>query len=81
MIKPHFQCLGHTWYLATDMQMYVATPIILVPLALKPLIGWMVAILLLILSTAGNVVTMYIDDFPPTYAITGPEPMDTDKMW
>ncbi|GBM54713.1 Nose resistant to fluoxetine protein 6 [Araneus ventricosus] len=31
-IKTENMCLSHTWYLATDMQMYLVTPLILIPL-------------------------------------------------
>uniref|UniRef100_A0A914QCN5 Uncharacterized protein n=1 Tax=Panagrolaimus davidi TaxID=227884 RepID=A0A914QCN5_9BILA len=68
---PNEMCLGHTWYLAADMQMFVLTPIILIPLALYPVAGWIVAIVLLILSTAGNVIMVYENNFPPTFTAFG----------
>uniref|UniRef100_A0AC35FUR8 Acyltransferase 3 domain-containing protein n=1 Tax=Panagrolaimus sp. PS1159 TaxID=55785 RepID=A0AC35FUR8_9BILA len=64
-------CMGHTWYLAADMQMFVLTPIILIPLALYPIAGWIVAIVLLLLSTAGNVIMVYENNFPPTFTAFG----------
>uniref|UniRef100_A0A914YCN9 Nose resistant-to-fluoxetine protein N-terminal domain-containing protein n=1 Tax=Panagrolaimus superbus TaxID=310955 RepID=A0A914YCN9_9BILA len=73
-------CLGQAWYLATDMQMYVATPIILIPLALYPIIGWIVAITLLILSTAANVFTVYHYNFPPTGTLFGPDAISSDPV-
>ncbi|CAF0715534.1 unnamed protein product [Brachionus calyciflorus] len=30
-----FQCFGHSWYLATDMQFYLIAPLVLVPLTFK----------------------------------------------
>uniref|UniRef100_A0AC35EUY7 Nose resistant-to-fluoxetine protein N-terminal domain-containing protein n=1 Tax=Panagrolaimus sp. PS1159 TaxID=55785 RepID=A0AC35EUY7_9BILA len=72
-------CLGQTWYLATDMQIFVLTPIILIPLALYPIIGWAFAILLLILSTAGNVITIYENNFPPTVTFFGADAL-TDPI-
>uniref|UniRef100_A0AC34FCQ4 Nose resistant-to-fluoxetine protein N-terminal domain-containing protein n=1 Tax=Panagrolaimus sp. ES5 TaxID=591445 RepID=A0AC34FCQ4_9BILA len=71
-------CMGHTWYLATDMQMFVLTPIILIPLALYPFAGWIVAITLLILSTAGNVITVYENNFPPTFTLFGTDGIGND---
>uniref|UniRef100_A0AC35F8E5 Nose resistant-to-fluoxetine protein N-terminal domain-containing protein n=1 Tax=Panagrolaimus sp. PS1159 TaxID=55785 RepID=A0AC35F8E5_9BILA len=71
-------CMGQAWYLATDMQMYVATPVILIPLALFPIAGWGIAIGLLILSTAANVITVYHYNFPPTGSLFGPDAISTD---
>ena len=31
-MKIYFQCVGQTWYLANDMQMFIITPLILYPL-------------------------------------------------
>jgi peptidoglycan/LPS O-acetylase OafA/YrhL len=33
------QCLGHSWYLANDMQMFIITPIIIFPLWKWPKLG------------------------------------------
>ncbi|XP_043217996.1 nose resistant to fluoxetine protein 6-like [Amphibalanus amphitrite] len=33
------ECLAQTWYLATDMQMFLVSPVILLPLVWKPLWG------------------------------------------
>ena len=64
--------MGHAWYLATDMQIFVLTPLILVPLALNPIFGIVVAVILLLLSTAANVITVYINRYPPTFNPFGP---------
>jgi len=32
-------CMGHTWYMANDMQMFIITPIIFVSMYLSPIIG------------------------------------------
>ncbi|EJW75131.1 hypothetical protein WUBG_13960 [Wuchereria bancrofti] len=41
-------------------------PILLIPLALKPMLGYIIAGLLLLLSTVANLVTVYMEYFPPT---------------
>lgn len=47
-----FQCMLQTWYLSTDMQMFVIAPIVLIPLAIvlrnpKRLMPSMIAMLVL----------------------------------
>lgn len=46
------QCYLPSWYLATDMQIFVFTPIILVPFAISKALGLIVAVLALSLSTS-----------------------------
>uniref|UniRef100_A0A914QJH3 Acyltransferase 3 domain-containing protein n=1 Tax=Panagrolaimus davidi TaxID=227884 RepID=A0A914QJH3_9BILA len=69
------ECLAHAWYLATDLQMYIFTPLILIPLAMNPVFGWIIACLLLFLSTAANIVTVYVKDYPATQGFFGPAKM------
>ena len=52
--------------------MYFASPLILVPLAMKPMIGLAVAFILFCLSTAGNIITVYINHYPPTVPLLAP---------
>ena len=44
------QCLGHTWYLAVEMQFFWISPLILYPLARKPKIGLVILGALFIFS-------------------------------
>nr|CRZ25551.1 Bm5175 [Brugia malayi] len=60
------QCYLVTWYLATDFQIHIFAPALLIPLALKPMLGFIIAGLLLLLSTVANLVTVYMEYFPPT---------------
>uniref|UniRef100_A0A0R3S563 Acyl_transf_3 domain-containing protein n=1 Tax=Elaeophora elaphi TaxID=1147741 RepID=A0A0R3S563_9BILA len=60
------QCYLVTWYLATDFQLHVFAPVLLIPLALKPRLGYITAAVLLLLSTIVNLVTVYVEYFPPT---------------
>ena len=52
--------------------MYVASPLILVPLAIKPVIGLAIAFMLFCFSTAGNIITVYINHYPPIGLPLGP---------
>ncbi|EFO13215.1 hypothetical protein LOAG_15315, partial [Loa loa] len=61
-----YQCYLVSWYLATDFQLHIFAPILLIPLALKPMLGYITASLIILLSTAANWVTVYKEYFPPT---------------
>uniref|UniRef100_F1KVE9 Nose resistant to fluoxetine protein 6 n=1 Tax=Ascaris suum TaxID=6253 RepID=F1KVE9_ASCSU len=73
------QCYLISWYLATDLQMYIFAPIILIPLAIKPLFGFITALLILLASTAANMATIYKFYFPPSnYALGAMDPRMKD---
>uniref|UniRef100_A0A914RP72 Acyltransferase 3 domain-containing protein n=1 Tax=Parascaris equorum TaxID=6256 RepID=A0A914RP72_PAREQ len=73
------QCYLISWYLATDLQMYIFSPIILIPLAIKPLLGFIIAVLILLASTAANMATIYKYYFPPSdYALGAMDPRMKD---
>ena len=66
------------------MQMYVLTPIILVPLSIYPIAGILISFVLISLSIAGNIITVYINHYPPTglfnlLAAPDPEEKNTDE--
>ncbi|KAF8372421.1 hypothetical protein PRIPAC_78850 [Pristionchus pacificus] len=48
-------CLGYSWYLDADMQMFLFTPLLIIPLAFKPLWGLIVAAVIFTISTAVNI--------------------------
>uniref|UniRef100_A0AC34Q6M4 Acyltransferase 3 domain-containing protein n=1 Tax=Panagrolaimus sp. JU765 TaxID=591449 RepID=A0AC34Q6M4_9BILA len=62
-------CFGHSWYLAADMQMYAMSPIILIAFAMSPVAGILISIFLFMLSTAGNIITVAINHYPPSLPI------------
>ncbi|KAJ8300277.1 hypothetical protein KUTeg_021796 [Tegillarca granosa] len=41
-IQNFFPCMAWSWYLANDMQFFIISPLILIPLYRKPLIGYVV---------------------------------------
>jgi len=74
-------CLGQSWYLAADMQMYLFLgPAVLLPLVWRPLLG----LLWLALLTAGflalRIATWSVKDFPPTLLAFKPDEHSTDMM-
>ncbi|GMS94078.1 hypothetical protein PENTCL1PPCAC_16253, partial [Pristionchus entomophagus] len=54
-VNEDLPCLGYSWYLAADMQMYLFTPLLLIPLAYNTILGLIVAAALFIFSTAMNI--------------------------
>uniref|UniRef100_A0A8R1YBV3 Acyl_transf_3 domain-containing protein n=1 Tax=Pristionchus pacificus TaxID=54126 RepID=A0A8R1YBV3_PRIPA len=70
-------CLGYSWYLATDLQMYIFTPLLLIPLAIKPIIGFIVAVIVLVVSTATNIFLVYHYHWPA--AQNGFHPQDPEQ--
>ncbi|XP_033221057.1 O-acyltransferase like protein-like [Belonocnema kinseyi] len=67
-IKPGVmnQCLGHTWYLAVDMQLFLISPIILYPLAKKRNLGLAILGLSFIVSLVIPAAIIAIKKFPAT---------------
>uniref|UniRef100_A0A914W9K1 Nose resistant-to-fluoxetine protein N-terminal domain-containing protein n=1 Tax=Plectus sambesii TaxID=2011161 RepID=A0A914W9K1_9BILA len=65
IIDYQHQCYVISWYLATDMQIYIFAPIVLIPLAISPLIGFAVSALLFFLSAVASILTIYHFHMPP----------------
>ncbi|XP_058454323.1 nose resistant to fluoxetine protein 6-like [Malaya genurostris] len=70
-VNPTEICLGHTWYLSVDMQLYVLSPLIIYPLW-----RWgrkiLIAIVILILLSMGCVFATYrVNDLRLAYVAAG----------
>ncbi|GMR37480.1 hypothetical protein PMAYCL1PPCAC_07675, partial [Pristionchus mayeri] len=57
-------CMGISWYLASEMQMFLFTPLLILPMAIKPAIGFILAALMLIVSTAANIFLVFYYHWP-----------------
>lgn len=71
-------CVGQTWYLASDMQMYVFAPVVLLPLIWRPKLGMAWLGFLTVAFVALRTVIWDVKDLLPTilvlrYAATGDE--------
>uniref|UniRef100_A0A0P4VRF4 Uncharacterized protein n=1 Tax=Scylla olivacea TaxID=85551 RepID=A0A0P4VRF4_SCYOL len=62
-------CLGQTWYIAADMQMYLVAPLIIVPVYFYKNFGKAWLLLLTALSTIIPAAIIYAKDLPPTLLI------------
>ncbi|GMT31080.1 hypothetical protein PFISCL1PPCAC_22377, partial [Pristionchus fissidentatus] len=60
-------CLGYSWYVDADMQIFLFTPILLLPMAFKPILAFIVASLVLIVSTGLNIFMVYRFHWPVSY--------------
>ncbi|XP_022257188.1 nose resistant to fluoxetine protein 6-like [Limulus polyphemus] len=69
-VKSQEICLAHGWYLSNDMQFFVLTPLILIPLYKKPIAGLIINFLFLLGTTITPGVLNYVNDFPP-YGVLG----------
>uniref|UniRef100_A0A914C1F9 Uncharacterized protein n=1 Tax=Acrobeloides nanus TaxID=290746 RepID=A0A914C1F9_9BILA len=65
------ECYGVSWYLATDTQMFVFAPILIIALALNKFVGLVVAGGILVASTAVNMITVYKNHYPATALMFG----------
>ncbi|XP_062593447.1 nose resistant to fluoxetine protein 6-like [Saccostrea cucullata] len=59
-------CLAWSWYLNNDMQFYVLSPLMIVPLFFKELIGVIISVGFLLAVTIASGVISYVYKMPPT---------------
>ena len=61
--KPHF-CMSWSWYLAVDMQFYILSPLMLLPLYYRPKLGYLVTCLFLLTTTITPLVLTETRKYP-----------------
>jgi peptidoglycan/LPS O-acetylase OafA/YrhL len=54
--------MGETWYLSVDMQLYLFSPILLLPLLKKPKIGIILLELVIAASILSSFLEFYLDN-------------------
>ncbi|GMR62188.1 hypothetical protein PMAYCL1PPCAC_32383, partial [Pristionchus mayeri] len=69
--KGRSQCHGVSWYLATDTQIFIFTPLLILPLALKPILGFAVAAVIFVVSSAWNIFLVYHYHWPASLSLLG----------
>ncbi|GMT21935.1 hypothetical protein PFISCL1PPCAC_13232, partial [Pristionchus fissidentatus] len=78
-INKLLQCLAVSWYLASETQMFLFTPLLLLPLALKPIVGVCIAVLAIVASTAVNIALVYHYHWPTSpIVLFAPDPEMTN---
>ncbi|CAB3409523.1 unnamed protein product [Caenorhabditis bovis] len=66
LIEPRRTCLSVTWYMATDTQMYLLSPLFLIPFLFGTTFGFLAILIGLVLSTAITYYLFFRYDLPPT---------------
>ena len=61
--KTHY-CGSWAWYLAVDMQFYVVSPLMLIPLYRKPKLGYLVVALFFLMTTITPIVLVVARNYP-----------------
>ncbi|KAI6236932.1 Nose resistant to fluoxetine protein 6 [Aphelenchoides besseyi] len=64
-------CYIVSWYLATDMQMYIFAPLLIIPYTINERFGVVFSLLILTLSTLTNFFTVLLYHFPPSNFFLG----------
>ncbi|XP_074595938.1 nose resistant to fluoxetine protein 6-like [Brevipalpus obovatus] len=64
-VKRETMCLSHSWYSAVDMQLYLISPFIILPLFYLPILGWLIVFGLLIGSFGITAYLTVVNHFPP----------------
>ncbi|GFU45895.1 nose resistant to fluoxetine protein 6 [Nephila pilipes] len=75
-INTENMCLSHTWYLATDMQMYIIVPIILFPLYKYYKIGVIIMVMVLAATTLTTALITAINNYPAIPYISNIVPLN-----
>lgn len=63
-VKTKEMCMGWSWYLANDMQMYILSPLILVPIFYNKILGGIVSAVFLASTIIASGVISHIHEFP-----------------
>ncbi|ELT93752.1 hypothetical protein CAPTEDRAFT_212251 [Capitella teleta] len=72
LYKPGVQCMGWVWYLANDMQFFIISPLFIIPLYKKPVLGVICNVAVIAVSCVSTGVITYIHSLPadfPMFAV------------
>jgi peptidoglycan/LPS O-acetylase OafA/YrhL len=58
--------MSETWYLSVDMQLYLFSPLLLLPLLKKPKIGIILLQVVIAASIISSFLELYLDNEKPT---------------
>ncbi|KAG8172008.1 hypothetical protein JTE90_010007, partial [Oedothorax gibbosus] len=69
-------CMMHTWYVSADMQLYLASLLVLLPMFKYEKIGVAINVMIIVISIVYSGVIAYLKRAIPTITITHFEPVD-----
>ncbi|CAH1788359.1 unnamed protein product [Owenia fusiformis] len=78
IVNTRRMCIGHSWYLANDMQFFIISPLIIIPLYMYPLIG---LIIWLVLFVAQFITTGILEHKNWMIGQTGENPDNFDWLF
>ncbi|KAK6637529.1 hypothetical protein RUM44_007951 [Polyplax serrata] len=78
--KPEALCLGQSWYLSTDMQMFWLSPFFLYPMLFWPSLAPIFLLIVILASSLTNFTVAYVNEFDPNLSVAlGSQNMDQFK--
>lgn len=80
-LHPVNSCMTHSWYIACDMQLYLFSLIILLPLLRRPKVGITLAIICTIISMVASSLIVHLNKLPPTMLYVHPDPEQRINYW
>ncbi|XP_022242856.1 nose resistant to fluoxetine protein 6-like isoform X2 [Limulus polyphemus] len=77
----HQKCMGYSWYLCCDMQLFLLSIFVIIPLLKdKLVIGVCVNVGLILLSILSIALITYFKDFPPVQLLINPDLSQQDEI-
>ncbi|XP_054717677.1 O-acyltransferase like protein-like [Uloborus diversus] len=80
-LGPYDSCLYHTWILATIMQLFLITAIVLLILSRWPMIGIILSTLIICLGALGVTIVTIVYDFPATFTVYFYDYRTSIQLW
>ncbi|KFM57567.1 Nose resistant to fluoxetine protein 6, partial [Stegodyphus mimosarum] len=80
-VNSYEMCLPQSWYIACDMQLYIAALIVLLPILRWPRVGLGIAWMGVVASIIGTAVMTYVYEYPPTMLFVHPDPDQRIAYW
>lgn len=74
-------CIPQSWYLSTDMQLYIASIAVLLPLFRWPKVGLSIAGVGIFMSMAASGILTYLNNYPPAMLFVHPDPNQRNEYW
>ncbi|KFM82899.1 Nose resistant to fluoxetine protein 6, partial [Stegodyphus mimosarum] len=74
-------CIPQSWYIASDVQLYLAALLILLPLLRWPKVGLSLSVLTILASVIYSGIGTYVNQYPPTMLFAHPDPNQRIAYW